>query len=76
MKDNIIYVLAHACEHKDHEGDCDELAYLVEESEDIETKVPKEFISKCDAENYIETNNWNPEDIMIIPKKEMTEWKM
>ena len=76
MKDDIIYVLAHACEHKDHEGDCGELAYLVEESEDIETKVPKEFISKCDAENYIETNNWNPEDIMIIPKKEMTEWKM
>ena len=73
MKDNIIYVLAHACEHKDHEGDCGELAYLVEESEDIETKVPKEFISKCDAENYIETNNWNPEDIMIMPKKEMAE---
>ena len=67
------YILAHACEHEDHEGECGELAYLFEESEDGKSKVIKEFIIKCDAENYIETNNWNPEDIMIMPKEEMEE---
>jgi len=69
----MIYVLAHPCEHEDHEGECGELAYLFEESEDRETKVIKEFISKCDAENYIKTNNWNPEDILVLPKQEMEE---
>ena len=71
----MIYVLAHPCEHKDHKGKCDEIAYLFEESdgesEDDKKKIIKEFISKCDAEKYIETNNWNPEHIMIMPIKEM-----
>ena len=64
----MIYVLAHPCEHKDHEGECGELAYLLE---DPEIPVFKQFISRCDAEKYIETNNWNPEHIMIIPQKEV-----
>jgi hypothetical protein len=65
------YVLAHACNHEDHEGECGELAYLFEES--IDGKIIKEFISKCDAEHYIQTKNWDPEDIMVIPKEEMAE---
>ena len=28
------YVLAHQCNHEDHEGECGELAYLFEESTD------------------------------------------
>jgi hypothetical protein len=66
------YVLAHQCNHEDHEGECGELAYLFEESENG-NKVVKEFISKCDAEHYIVTNKWDPEDIMVVPKDEMAE---
>ena len=67
------YVLAHQCNHEDHEGECGELAYLFEESTDGETKVLKEFISKCDAEHFIQTNNWDPEEIMVMPKQEMED---
>ena len=67
------YVLAHNCDHGDHEGECGELAYLFEESEDGKTRAVKEFISKCDAEHYIKTSKWDPDDIMVIPKEEMAE---
>ena len=69
----IRYVLAHQCNHEDHEGECGELAYLFEESLDGKNKIIKEFISRCDAEHYIQTNDWDPEEIIIMPKQEMEE---
>lgn len=67
------YVLAHQCNHEDHEGECGEIAYLFEESTNGKTKIVKEFTSKSDAEQYIKINHWDPKDIMIIPKQEMEE---
>tara|TARA_R110001592_G_scaffold85937_1_gene253658 strand:+ start:350 stop:562 length:213 start_codon:yes stop_codon:yes gene_type:complete len=67
------YVLAHQCNHEDHEGECREIAYLFEESTNGKTKIVKEFTSKNDAEQYIKINHWDSKDIMIIPKQEMEE---
>tara|TARA_R110000824_G_scaffold105124_1_gene248926 strand:+ start:1722 stop:1931 length:210 start_codon:yes stop_codon:yes gene_type:complete len=67
------YVLAHYCNYDDYEGECGELSYLIEESEDGKIKKVKEFLSKFEAEHYIKFSKWNPEDIMIMPKKEMVE---
>jgi len=67
------YVLAHHCDHEDHEGKCGELAYLFEDSKDGKTKTVKEFVSRREAKQYIVTNEWPLKRVMIIPKEEMGE---
>jgi hypothetical protein len=65
------YVLAHQCDHEDHDGECGELSYLHEEADDATKKVVKVFDSEKDAKDFIRENRWSPDHIMVIPKREM-----
>ena len=66
------YVLAHQCDHENHDGECEELSYLHEETDDAKKKkVVKVFDSEKDAKDFIRENRWSPDHIMVVPEREM-----
>lgn len=66
------YVLAHNCEHEDHEEDDEgcHVAYLHEEGSTPDEKIVKVFECKKDALDFMKDNRWSPNHIMIIPYEE------
>jgi len=64
------YVLAHHCDHEDHGGEDDNLAYLHEEEYDGSKKVVKVFDSKKEALAYMRENRWSPNQVMVVPHTE------
>jgi len=64
------YVLAHHCDHEDHDGDDDNLAYLHEEEANGNNKVVKVFQSKSEALDYMKANRWSPNQVMVVPHQE------
>ena len=65
------YVLAHNCDHEDHEeDDGGHVAYLHEEGATSDDKIVKVFDSKKDALDFMKDNRWSPNHIMVIPYEE------
>lgn len=64
------YVLAHNCEHEDHDENDACLAYLHEEGLTPDEKIVKVFECKKDALDFMKDNRWSPNHVMVIPYEE------
>ena len=65
------YVLAHNCEHEDHdETDTCHVAYLHEEGATPDEKVVKIFECKKDAVVFMKDNRWSPNHLIVMPYEE------
>ena len=67
------YVLAHNCDHEDHDDEAQgHIAYLHEENPDFGNKIVKVFECKQDAVDFMKDNRWSPKHVMVVPYEECT----